>query len=101
MLWRVYSVFLIINIFNNKLVSCFDSFYVVRINDYLKLLCYKIVNIEIVGECLLICKILVDVIVMISYDILVKICMCCNDIIGSDFSGLNWKIFIECMYNCY
>nr|XP_019924464.2 uncharacterized protein LOC109619238 [Crassostrea gigas] len=32
---------------------------------------------------------------MISHDISAKICMCCNDITGSDISGSNWKTFIE------
>lgn len=91
MLRRAYSVFLIINIFNNKSASCFDSFYAVRTNDYPKSSCHKIANIETAGECLLTCKISVDAIVMISHDISAKICMCCNDITGSDISGSNWK----------
>lgn len=101
MLRRAYSVFFIINIFNNKSASCFDSFYAVRTNDYPKSSCHKIANIETAGECLLTCKISVDAIVMISHDISAKICMCCNDITGSDISGSNWKTFIERMYNCH
>lgn len=101
MLRRAYSVFLIINIFNNNSASCFDSFYAVRTNDYPKSSCHKIANIETAGECLLTCKISVDAIVMISHDISAKICMCCNDITGSDISGSNWKTFIERMYNCH
>lgn len=101
MLQRTYSVFLIINIFYNKWASCFDSFYAMRTNEYPKSSCHKISNIETAGKCLWTCEISVDTIVMISHDIATKICMCCNDITGSDISASNWKTFVLRMYNCH
>lgn len=31
---------------------------------------------------------------MISYNEFIDICMCCNDIIGSDFIGVDWNLFV-------
>lgn len=93
LLIRYVVCFLVVNIICNEVID-FISLNVVKINDYLKLLCYKIIYIKSRSRCLGICEIMMDRIVMISYDEFINICMCCNDIMGSDKIGLNWKLYV-------
>lgn len=70
-------IFLVVYIIFNE-ENNINGFQNIKINEYLKFLCSKIVNIKSMRECLKICIIIVDVNVMISYDKFIKICMCCN-----------------------
>lgn len=88
-----YAVFLIIYI---KCVETtgIKSFHGVRTDENPKSSCHKIDNVISTGRCLAKCGILMDKIIMVSHDKSSKICMCCNDITGSDIIGSNWKTFV-------
>lgn len=88
-----YAVFLIIYI---KCVETtgIESFHGVRTDENPKSSCHKIDNVISTGRCLAKCGILMDKIIMVSHDKSLKICMCCNDIKGSDIIGSNWKTFV-------
>lgn len=96
MLLMIYIVLVMFICFICSEVIGFKSYYVIKINENLKFLCYKIVNIKSENICLGICRIKMNRIVMISYDRFIKMCICCNDIIGSDLIGLNWKFYVLC-----
>nr|XP_019924468.2 uncharacterized protein LOC105332398 [Crassostrea gigas] len=94
MLQRTYVIFLIMYISYNKTISCFESFYGVKTNEYPKTSCQEIANIKTALRCLGRCGSTIDNIVMISYNESTDTCMCCNDITGSDLIGADWNSFV-------
>lgn len=94
MLQATCILLLVIHILYNKTAFAFQSFYGVRTDGYPKSSCQAIANIESTRGCLGTCGIILDRIVMISHDESTNICMCCNNLTGSDIIGSNWKTFV-------
>lgn len=67
-------------------------FYRERINNYLKFFCLDIGKFQSMGRCFQVCGNILDMFILISYNMEIDICMCCDDIIESDIISLNWKI---------
>lgn len=98
MLTKIYLfIFFVSNAMRSE-STVFKSQYVIKTIRYPKTSCHRIANIRRTSQCLGTCATTMDMLVMISHDKYTKTCMCCNDILGSDIIGPNWRSYVPCKY---
>lgn len=98
MLTKIYLfIFFVSNAMRSE-STVFKSQYVIKTTRYPKTSCHRIANIRSKSQCLGTCATTMDMLVMISHDEYTKTCMCCNDILGSDIIGPNWRSYVPRKY---